>query len=366
MPRLLSRYKQLIREGIRLKILLLSPLPPPSGGIATWTVRYEQYCREHQIPVSIVNSALVGARKEKKSLKRNLWDEVRRAAGIIGGLIRQIHKEKPDIIHLNSSCSRFGVFRDCICALIGRMHSIPVVLQCHCNIQDQVHSKLAESAFRVMASVSKRVLVLNRFSAEYARRFAGERVIIVPNFADENDIYERKGVADEIRQIVFVGHVRREKGAIEMFEAAAQFPEIQFVLAGPVQKDMEELPHGSNVELLGSQPHETILQLLREADVFLFPSHTEGFANALLEAMAAGLPIIATDVGANAEMIENEGGIIIPVKDANAIFEAIQAFKGAPDYRLGMSNWNTKKVRTAYLLSTVMGKIMDIYEEVTT
>ena len=349
-----------------MKILLLSPLPPPSGGIATWTVRYEQYCREHQIPVSIVNNALVGARKEKKSLKRNLWDEVRRAAGIIGGLIRQIHKEKPDIIHLNSSCSRFGVFRDCICALIGRMHSIPVVLQCHCNIQDQVRSKLAESAFRVMASVSKSVLVLNRFSAEYSRRFAGERVIIVPNFADENDIYERKGVADEIRQIVFVGHVRREKGAIEMFEAAAQFPEIRFVLAGPVQKDMEELPHGSNVELLGPQPHETVLQLLREADVFLFPSHTEGFANALLEAMAAGLPIIATDVGANAEMIENEGGIIIPVKDANAIFEAIQAFKGAPDYRLGMSNWNTKKVRTAYLLSTVMGKIMDIYEEVTT
>ena len=361
MPRLLSRHKQLIREGIRLKILLLSPLPPPSGGIATWTVRYEQYCREHQIPVSIVNNALVGARKEKKSLKRNLWDEARRAAGIISGLIRQIHKEKPDIIHLNSSCSRFGVFRDCICALIGRMHSIPVVLQCHCNIQDQVHSKLAESAFRVMASVSNSVLVLNRFSAEYARRFAGERVIIVPNFADENDIYERKGVADEIRQIVFVGHVSKKKGAIEMFEAAAQFPEIRFVLAGSVQKDMEELPHGSNVELLGPQPHETVLQLLREADVFLFPSHTEGFANALLEAMAAGLPVIATDVGANAEMIENEGGIIIPVNDANAIVEAIQQLQDTPERRLEMGTWNVQKVKNEYLLDAVMSQLIDVY-----
>lgn len=343
-----------------MEILLVSPLPPPAGGIATWTVGYKQYCDENSITVSIVNTALKLSKTTDVS-KRVLADEISRSLGIVNELLYQFRKKKPSIIHFNTSCSRFGIYRDCFCAMLAKLFSIPVVLQCHCNIQDQVRSKLAESAFRVMASVSKRVLVLNRFSAEYARRFAGERVLIVPNFADENDIYERKGVADEIRQIVFVGHVRKEKGAIEMFEAAAQFPDIRFVLVGPVQKDMEELLHSSNVELLGSQPHETVLQLLREADVFLFPSHTEGFANALLEAMAAGLPIIATDVGANAEMIENEGGIIIPVKDANAIVEAVKQLRYDSESRIVMGNWNIQKVKNEYLLDAVMKRMLDIY-----
>lgn len=348
-----------------MKILLLSPLPPPSGGIATWTVRYEQYCKERQIPVSIVNNALVGARKEKKSLKRNLWDEVRRSFGIISNMIRQIIQEKPDVIHLNSSCSRFGIYRDCICALIGRVCSIPVVLQCHCNIQDQVHGRIAEVAFRTMTSLSDKVLVLNRFSAEYARRFVADKVIIVPNFADETDVFYRESVADTIQQAVFVGHVRREKGATEMFEAAAYFPDIRFTLVGPVQKEMEDMARSSNVELLGPQPHEEVLQLLRNADVFLFPSYTEGFANALLEAMAVGLPVIATDVGANAEMLENEGGIIISASDSDALAKAINLLKDDPKRRYAMTCWNLKKVQSTYLRNSVLGKIMEIYEEVT-
>lgn len=348
-----------------MKILLLSPLPPPSGGIATWTVRYEQYCREHGIPVSIVNNALVGARKEKKSLKRNLWDEVRRAFGIISNMIRQINREKPDVIHLNSSCSRFGIYRDCLCALIGRVYSIPVVAQCHCNIQDQVHGRVAETAFRTMTSLSEKVLVLNRFSAEYARRFAADKVIIVPNFADAKDVFCRESVVvGTIQQAVFVGHVRREKGAVEMFEAAAHFPDIQFTLIGPVQKEMEDMAHSSNVELLGPLPHDEVLQLLRKADVFLFPSYTEGFANALLEAMAVGLPAIATDVGANAEMLENEGGVIISAGDANALTKAINLLKDNPKRRHAMACWNLKKVQSTYLRDSVLGKIIEIYEEV--
>lgn len=312
----------------------------------------------------IVNNALVGARKEKKSLKRNLWDEVRRAFGIISNMFRQIIREKPEVIHLNSSCSRFGIYRDCICALIGRVYSIPVVLQCHCNIQDQVHGRIAEAAFRTMTSLSEKVLVLNRFSAEYASRFAADKVIVVPNFADAKDLFYRESVAATIQHAVFVGHVRKEKGVVEMFEAATHFPDIRFTLVGPVQKEMKDMVCSSNVELLGPQPHETVLQLLKNADVFLFPSYTEGFANALLEAMAVGLPVIATDVGANAEMLENEGGVIISAGDANALTQAIDLLKDNPKRRHAMACWNLKKVQSTYLRDSVLGKIIEVYEEV--
>lgn len=79
--------------------------------------------------------------------------------------------------------------------------------------------------------------------------------------------------------------------------------------------------------------------------------------------MAAGLPVIATDVGANAEMIEKEGGIIIPAGEADAIVKAIDLLKEDRELRLKMSIWNVGKVRSVYLLDAVMEKLIKIYEE---
>ena len=347
-----------------MKILLLSPLPPPSGGIATWSVRYEQYCKQHQIPVTIVNNALIGARKEKKSFKLSIWDELHRTVKIIVLLIVSIRKEKPDVIHINSSCSRFGIFRDCICSLISRMSSIPVVIQCHCNIQDQLRGKLAERAFKVMVSVARHIFVLNRFSANYANRYAAGRVSVIPNFADEKDLFLRQSVSDTVKNAVFVGHARKEKGTIEILKAAAQLPNIRFTFVGPVHEQISEMTHSDNVEMLGAQPHKIVMDLLKRADIFLFPSHTEGFANALLEAMAVGLPVIATDVGANQEMLGADGGIIVPVGDAAALEAAIRKLDDDPALRLKMSTRNTKRVSDEYLLSTVMLRLLDIYHQI--
>ena len=346
-----------------MKVLLVSPLPPPTGGIATWTVGYKRYCERNGVQLTIVNNALIGARSKQITGKRNCFDEVNRTFRVIYDLIRKMLKERPDVLHLNSSCSRFGIFRDCICALIGRIAFVPVVVQCHCNIQDQVHGKLAVCAFRFLVSMAKRVLVLNRFSEEYANRYAAGRVEVVPNFVDGHDLFARETVSEKIRHAVFVGHVRREKGAIEILKAAEQLPDVKFSLIGPVQQEIADMTRGSNVELAGTQTHERVQQILREADVFLFPSYTEGFANALLEAMAAGLPIIATDVGANAEMIEKEGGIIIPAGEADAIVKAIELLKEDRELRLKMSIWNVGKVRSVYLLDAVMEKLIKIYEE---
>ena len=346
-----------------MKILLLSPLPPPSGGIATWTVRYEQYCKEHQIPVTIVNNALIGARKEKKSFKLSIWDELRRTMKIIVLLIAAIRKEKPDVIHINSSCSRFGIFRDCICSLISRMSSVPVVVQCHCNIQDQLRGKLAVCAFKVMVSTARHVFVLNRFSANYANRCAAGRVSVIPNFAEEKDIFLRQSVSDTINNAVFVGHARKEKGTIEILKVAEKLPNIQFTFVGPVHEQIPKMIHSDNVEMLGAQPHEVVMDLLKKADIFLFPSYTEGFANALLEAMAVGLPVVATDVGANQEMLGPDGGVIVPVGNALELEAAIRKLDGDPMLRLNMSTHNTKRVRDEYLLDGVMNRILSLYGE---
>ena len=115
-----------------------------------------------------------------------------------------------------------------------------------------------------------------------------------------------------------------------------------------------------NVFLLGKKDRDSILQSLDEADIFFFPSHGEGFSIALLEAMARALPCIATDVGANEEMLENKGGIIVPVKDIEAMTAAFELVN-TPRQRESMSLWNVEKVRNNYTSSAVFKDIVESY-----
>lgn len=74
----------------------------------------------------------------------------------------------------------------------------------------------------------------------------------------------------------------------------------------------------------------------------------EGFSNALCEAMAAGLPCIVTDWAANADMIENKGGVVIPIKDYKSVTNALDTITD-PELRRQMSAFNIKKVKDIYV-----------------
>lgn len=79
--------------------------------------------------------------------------------------------------------------------------------------------------------------------------------------------------------------------------------------------------------------------------------------------MACGLPCIATDVGANRDMLEEKGGIIVPAKNVDAI---VDAFKKLEDrnVRKDISSWNIEKVKNNYTRTSVLDEIMDIYKRI--
>ena len=117
------------------------------------------------------------------------------------------------------------------------------------------------------------------------------------------------------------------------------------------------------VTLLGQKDYLEVKIYYERANVYLFPSHTEGFSMLLTEAMAAGLPCIATDVGANKDMLEDKGGIIIPAGDGTAIIQASESMSDST-VRQKMSNWNIDKVKNEYTLEKVMYRIYNIYQDV--
>lgn len=131
-----------------MKIALISPLPPPEGGIATWTKGAVSYFTENQIQCEIVNSAVIGRRKYQITSAISIYDELSRTRGIIRRLSTVLGTFHPDILHINTSCGRFGIYRDYICMQIARRRHIPCVLHCHCNVSDQLRSFLQRLYFR--------------------------------------------------------------------------------------------------------------------------------------------------------------------------------------------------------------------------
>ena len=347
----------------KMKVLLVSPLPPPEGGIAVWTSKYKDYCDRKNISLSIVNTGLLGSRSKNINNKRNYLDEIRRTIKIIIDLQQQLKQNIPDVVHINSSCSYFGIYRDALCVRIIKKYQIPIIFHCRCNVQDQLRKKTAIHLFRQIVRDSSKVLVLNSASFDYVANISKEKVLIIPNFIDEDCLADAFEIRDELKTLVFVGHVQKTKGFYEIAAVAEQLSGLEFLLIGPLAAEIRENQYPTNIRFLGAKPNHEIRDYLRQADVFLFPSYTEGFSNALVEAMAVGLPVITTNVGANYDMIEEYGGIIVPVGDYKLVIDAINKMHPR-SVRDGMSTWNREKVRREYLIDSVMCKLLSIYEQV--
>ncbi len=350
--------------GMKLRILLISSLPPPEGGISTWTKIYNEHCKKSGHLVDIINTALTGKRAKKINNKRNFLDEIFRMNNIFTALFRYLKINKADVAHINSSCGSLGIIRDYLIIKVIKRKKIPIVLHLHCNAADQLKSKLAVYFFNKAVKLANEVLVLNRDTQKYVRETCCVESQVVPNFIQENWILKnKKEINKEIKKIMFIGHVQPAKGVEDIFEVSKIYPEIQFVLAGPVKSNNDGLIVSKNVKLLGAIEQKDVQGLLDSADVFLFPTRSEGFSMALTEAMARGIPIITTRVGANLEMIEEYGGVGVSVGDVTGIVQAIEKLKNV-ETRTKMSNWNVNKVRKSYTVEKVMLKLFSIYDEV--
>lgn len=349
-----------------IKVMLISPIPPPAGGDSTWAYKYLKYNEKDGFNVFHVNTSMVGNRALSTSDTIRVQDEIKRCFRIWTGIFKGIRKAKPDIVHMNTNCSPRGIVRDYISGIILKCFRVPYIIHCRCNVEDQISSSnLGIKLLRHLADNSRRVLVQNSFSLAYMKKICKRaKVEFMPNYIDAEYVADDKKINRELQKVLYVGHIRKTKGIDEYIEVAKKFPKVSFLLAGPITDDysQEELENiSSNIVLLGSMDGEAVKEQLDAADVFLFPSYTEGFSNAILEAMSRGLPIITTKVGANEDMLEGKGGCLVETKDTEGLIASMERMKSY-DLRKSMSQWNIHKVKSSYVIDEVMNRLGELYE----
>lgn len=347
-----------------MKVLLISVKSENSkGGVAVWTNQYLSGCNAAGIQCDIVNTEAVGKIAMYVTAKRNLKDEFIRTRRINKQLNINLRQNQYDIAHLNTNIGFFGIIRDYFVARNIVRHRIPLVVHFHCDIPYWVRNPLIKYFLKRLLKISRKNFVLCKNSHLYLRQEYSRDSVFVPNFVNEKFIIDNKKVASEIKTICFIGRVSEPKGAKEIFEVAQKLPDIQLKLVGEVSADVQSWAKPHNVELIGILSNDEAMKVLDDSDLFLFPSHTEGFSLALAESMARGVPAIATDVGANSNMIESHGGIIVNVGDTAAMVEAVKKMQD-PLLRQEMSNWCINKVKNNYTVNQVMSTIKQHYENV--
>ena len=175
-----------------LRVLLISPLPPPAGGIASWTKQYLEWAERNNIDVDIINTSIIGKRCIQVNSKRNFLDEIKRTIKIVMDLKKRISKTPLDVVHLNSSCAHYGIIRDYLCARIVNKRGILLILHYHCNIEDQIKNRrIQKKFFQKLSRIADVNLVLNKSSQQYLDLISGRVSKVVTNFIQDSFILNR-------------------------------------------------------------------------------------------------------------------------------------------------------------------------------
>jgi len=210
-----------------------------------------------------------------------------------------------------------------------------------------------------------------------------ERIFTVHNGVDVAKIAAADGVAalraklglrDGSPVVTTVANIRKVKGLDTLLQAAAivrtEFPDVRFLVAGnslepahyrELQSLVQQLGLTDNVTFLGH--FAEVFSLLKLSNVFCLLSRSEGFSNALLEAMASGLPCVATRVGGNAEAIEDhQNGFLLMPEDASAAAQQIKMLLRNPEEARHIGRAARQTVEERFTNEKMAGQLAHLYE----
>jgi glycosyltransferase involved in cell wall biosynthesis len=175
--------------------------------------------------------------------------------------------------------------------------------------------------------------------------------------------------------VTTVGNIRRVKGHDVLIRAAAaiiqQFPEVSFSIAGDVLEPAYFAELQTLIQDLGLVHHvhfdggvTNLRQHLAGADIFVLPSRSEGFSNAIIEAMASSLPVVATDVGGNGEAVKDGvTGFLVPPEDPDALATTILRLLSDPIQAKAMGAAGRNVVAERFTTEAMMNQIAGAYRK---
>lgn len=356
-------------------ILLVSPYPPPYGGIANWTKMMVEYMKDPSVGVNLhlVNTAPKRRATEGRGIIERIVEGGTSMFTHRAAVAKIIKNEKIDCIHLVTSGS-LAVIRDILILQLAKKKNIPVAYHLRfgripelCKAQNREWKLLAKAM-----QTASCVISLDKATADIIKT-ALPRVnsLQMPNPFNMEKVRDVDTAKTQADTVVFVGWVVPTKGIGELVGAwkklCTEYPNKTLKIIGPYKEEYIESLQCEDVENLifaGEMPHDEVLKEVAKSGLFVLPSYTEGFPNAVVEAMALSTPVAASDVGAIAEMLSEDCGIVFEAKSEQAVYDALKtAFDNREQMTLFAQNAK-QKTQEQYALEKVVANYKKMWSEI--
>jgi glycosyltransferase involved in cell wall biosynthesis len=218
------------------------------------------------------------------------------------------------------------------------------------------------------------------FSRQHSR-LPEKRITVIPNgvdaelFADAEPIdLSEFGIPQESQTLLFVGRLDPQKDPFVLLQAmellTGSHPQLHllFVGDGPLQEELTlcvvDRELNDRVHFAGRR--DDVANLMKASDVFVLPSQWEGMPNVVLEAMAVGLPIVATEVEGTAELLaENQTGLLVPPHSPTALVEAVESLLRDPKQAQSMKHRAQQIVNKRFTWKSVVKRYDELYRSLT-
>jgi glycosyltransferase involved in cell wall biosynthesis len=283
-------------------------------------------------------------------------------------LVALMRRERPDILHANSS--KAGVLGR-TAAVLAR---VPVRVFTVHGWAFKAYSGAASALYRwadramvPLTTVTICVAEAERAAGLAARTCRPERTVVIPTGVDAGAALPARGDGRPPR-LVAVGRLAAPKDPLTLVRAiaAAGRPCSTCIVGdGPeraaVEAEIRALGVESRVELVGER--DDVPRLLADSDVFVLSSRSEGSPLSVLEAMAAGLPVIASAVGGVPELVEDDiTGLLVPAGDPGRLAAALDRLLADPSLRRRLGAAGRERVRARFDLDAVRRAHLELYE----
>ena len=354
-------------------VCLIAPFPPPYGGISHWAslVRRRANADCHVKMVAIDTAARWRSIHNSSVVVRALFGGYHLILDSVE-LIRHLSTKPFSIIHLTTS-GRLAVLRDLLMITIARYFGVPLIYHIHFGRLPEISKKKFSLEWLLMTFVMRlanTVITIDR--ATYQSVHTALPNVHVKNISNGIDLEslatEQNG--DRLDKVVlFLGWVVESKGIGELLDAWSRLRLLGWKLKiiGPFGSDYFDSLNNRysmyNVEFLGELPHNAAMGMLSECELFVLPSYTEGFPNVILEAMAFGKAIVATDVGAISEMLAGDCGSLVCPRDAVDLENAMRNLMINAELRAEFGQRAIARVRSLYGLDVIFEKYQAIWQE---
>jgi teichuronic acid biosynthesis glycosyltransferase TuaC len=268
--------------------------------------------------ISILNSVLM------EFMDKAFYNKVKR---IIESL-----ETKPNVL--------YGHFIDpagMVAAKLGRHYNIPsFVAVGESNINTTIEKISRSKGENDLNALSGVVTVSTQLKNELrsSNIFKKIPVIVAPNAIDNSLFYPRKeserirkrkelGISDDEFVVAFVGYFNERKGPHRLLEAIKGLEKVKgiFLGSGPV------IPAGEQVAFCGTIDHQILPEYLCAADIFVLPTLAEGCNNAIIEAMACGLPVVSSNMAFNDDILGEDNSLRINPQNIDEITQAVRLLK---------------------------------------